>query len=839
MGIFEQFPYTNFHDLNLDWILRAIRSMDKKLDEFVASNVLSYADPIQWDIETQYAKNTVVIDPKTGTAYMSINPVPVGQLLTNKYYWQPIFNYDEIVNTLKKQIAAVQADQHDTIHVEVNRGDLVWVANKLYRMTKSLAAGSKVIENENAVPVTVEEIINDIDERLNKEISDRESADTTITNNLNKEISDRSKLIKADENNNTVIETSNKLIESSQSREITAIDGETHRGDQFRILTNKAMQYSKPISEPNFSEFFGYVPMFDVDGVGYNLLTYTENTKKLDTLLDFYYANVLHYGADPTGVNDSTEAIQTALRSGKKHVVIPPGTYICNWARIPSDVSVHGYGAHLIATTGNAIFTNDADGVTGGWIANSNITIEGIDFSAPNPDYCTPIGMGHCTNVTIRDCTFHDIKEWHFIEFNSCKSCTIDNCYFYNYGTAGGGFSEMVQLDYALNSVGFPWFGPYDSTPTQDTKIVNCSFIGNPDILSGRIPAAIGNHTGGNWVILGTEITNCYFENLGSALKFVTCDNINFNNNYVNGCNSGVYMGGDVSFIRISNNILIGRSNWINDSAYRGIFIEYKNVSSMIEIIGNTVSSFGGHGVTLQGNFINCFNNNIINNGMHGIFAGWADFGCKYSENICWGNNQLNQEGVPRFDFCFSLDRANLPNTNPIGDALITNNKFSRCYIGISDNIENAQKSYFVMNFIKGTLEKSDNDLLVYGNNWNSWEPVDIGTVYRKDVTHSVQLQAKAWTPLDSLTVPVAGLYMIQGYFVADAQGKQQGSIRIGGTYRNSYSYEITEATARYVFCPIAFVKQCSANEVLTLEIWDVNGMTAGNDSVIIATRIG
>lgn len=160
MGVFEQFPYTNFHDLNLDWILRAIQSMDKKLDEFVASNVLSYADPIQWDIETQYAKNTVVIDPKTGTAYMSINPVPAGQLLTNTYYWQPIFNYDEIVNTLKKQIAAVQADQNNIIPVAANQNTLVWVVNKLYRLTKSLAAGSKITENENAIPITLEEWIN-------------------------------------------------------------------------------------------------------------------------------------------------------------------------------------------------------------------------------------------------------------------------------------------------------------------------------------------------------------------------------------------------------------------------------------------------------------------------------------------------------------------------------------------------------------------------------------------------------------------------------------------------------------------------------------------------------
>ena len=201
MGIFEQFPYTNFHDLNLDWILHAIQSMDKKLDEFVASNVLSYADPIQWDIETQYAKNTVVVDPKTGTAYMSINPVPVGQLLTNKYYWQPIFNYDEIVNTLKKQIAAVQADQHDTIPVSVGRGGLVWVVNKLYRLTKSLAAGSKIIENENAVPVTVEDAIINIDTTKN------------ITRNTDGTITDTAGTITRE--SDSIIDTANDAISVS------------------------------------------------------------------------------------------------------------------------------------------------------------------------------------------------------------------------------------------------------------------------------------------------------------------------------------------------------------------------------------------------------------------------------------------------------------------------------------------------------------------------------------------------------------------------------------------------------------------------------------------------
>lgn len=32
MGLFEQFPYSNLHELNLDWILQKIKELDKKVD---------------------------------------------------------------------------------------------------------------------------------------------------------------------------------------------------------------------------------------------------------------------------------------------------------------------------------------------------------------------------------------------------------------------------------------------------------------------------------------------------------------------------------------------------------------------------------------------------------------------------------------------------------------------------------------------------------------------------------------------------------------------------------------------------------------------------------------
>lgn len=34
MGLFEQFPYTNFHELNLDWLLQKVKQLDSKVDSF-------------------------------------------------------------------------------------------------------------------------------------------------------------------------------------------------------------------------------------------------------------------------------------------------------------------------------------------------------------------------------------------------------------------------------------------------------------------------------------------------------------------------------------------------------------------------------------------------------------------------------------------------------------------------------------------------------------------------------------------------------------------------------------------------------------------------------------
>lgn len=67
MGIFRQFPYTNFHDLNLDWLLGRIRELwkgveaiDEKVDNFIADTEPTIRDEVdKWLDEHPEATTTV------------------------------------------------------------------------------------------------------------------------------------------------------------------------------------------------------------------------------------------------------------------------------------------------------------------------------------------------------------------------------------------------------------------------------------------------------------------------------------------------------------------------------------------------------------------------------------------------------------------------------------------------------------------------------------------------------------------------------------------------------------------------------------------------------------
>ena len=89
MGFIDKYPYTDFHELNLDWILSTIRNLKLQMDEFEVLNKMTFGGA--WSIDRQYAAWTIVTNNNIG--YVSIRPVPAGVLIGNATYWTQILDY--------------------------------------------------------------------------------------------------------------------------------------------------------------------------------------------------------------------------------------------------------------------------------------------------------------------------------------------------------------------------------------------------------------------------------------------------------------------------------------------------------------------------------------------------------------------------------------------------------------------------------------------------------------------------------------------------------------------------------------------------------------------------
>ena len=171
MSYFE-FPHTRTYDSDLGWIVRQIIKINSKLENFINLNTIKYADPIAWNIITQYESNTVVINPENGTAYISTKPVPSGVLITNEEYWTPIFNYGESMEKLREQIAALNEGSRTTASEALEKGTLVWLNELLYRAISNIAPGTEYIQGVNVEQVTIELLIKELQNYVDEAISD-------------------------------------------------------------------------------------------------------------------------------------------------------------------------------------------------------------------------------------------------------------------------------------------------------------------------------------------------------------------------------------------------------------------------------------------------------------------------------------------------------------------------------------------------------------------------------------------------------------------------------------------------------------------------------------------
>ena len=271
-------PYTNFHDLNLDWIMDELNEFNTKLTNFVSLATIKYANPIQWDITSQYEANTVVVDSK-GNAYLSVKPVPSGVSLDRTEFWTKIGNFDELWADVKKAITPNDEGHSTTATAARAVNDLVWVNGELVRVTRAMNAGDAYVTGSNCVSSSTNEVlhylINAFNEGLSEEKTARENADTQLQK---------------------AIDNEKQARKDADTQLQTDINNETQaRKDADNDLQNSIEQLQQDIK------------------------------KVLD------YANVKNYGAKGDGSTDDTESIKKAIASGKD-LYFPDGEYLITGA---------------------------------------------------------------------------------------------------------------------------------------------------------------------------------------------------------------------------------------------------------------------------------------------------------------------------------------------------------------------------------------------------------------------------------------------------------------------------------------------------------------------------
>lgn len=145
MAFFE-FPHTRTYDSDLGWIIYTIR---KLLDKMENISEITFADPIGWNITSQYPQNQIVKDPQSGILYLSKQPVPAGVALTNQDYWLEIGNFSYEISYLKDAISAIDEGTAVFANYDHAVNDYIWWNDKFYHVEKAIAAGDLLASGDN------------------------------------------------------------------------------------------------------------------------------------------------------------------------------------------------------------------------------------------------------------------------------------------------------------------------------------------------------------------------------------------------------------------------------------------------------------------------------------------------------------------------------------------------------------------------------------------------------------------------------------------------------------------------------------------------------------------
>lgn len=307
-------------------------------------------------------------------------------------------------------------------------------------------------------------------------------------------------------------------------------------------------------------------------------------TKVTYSMIQGSPANVLDFGADPTGATDSTAAIQAAIDSGAGAVYLPTGTYnYSSTINISGPVVLYGEGT-----------LNETTLLTAGIIVtsvNGGVHIQGLTFTGPETLAAWNDGgavyrqsfKSFIKFVTSKNCVVRDIissGKRGTVFLDNCQKMTIENVRHNGFlgdvtapPAADSNYYEVIHVDGGLNNY-----------------IANCEgyWCGNVVL--------IGNESSYNVVtgITGREISDSLIYNSSG-------DHSTFENSTVLNCTTGLLIRG--SGHAVYGNVIAGSAVLASAISLTGNGStpdSYNANGYGTECSGNTIVAPAGHAIIID-----------------------------------------------------------------------------------------------------------------------------------------------------------------------------------------------------------------------------------------------
>ena len=373
--MFPKYPYLDLSDRNLDFLTEAIREMEDEIKNFVSINAVKYANPIQWSINRQYEKNTIVIDPLTGTAFISVQPVPNGVSLTRTQYWTPVFNLSQFVTRAASNFAnSYERDITTTATMPTGAGDWVVWDSTLYVALNAIHAGDTYVVGGNIKRMTVEDFydllmdaIRTLDDELDTEIHNRTNADTTLQHNIDAEASVRKFADDALQDNidaeTTARENADDALRTTLQNNIVAEAAARENADDALQTTLQNNIVAEAAARENADDALRdeIGTLTNLDTI--NKVNLVEGVNEINALVkerteDIFNVRTLNLDFS----QDITSAIEELLETHKR-LYFPAGEYHLSLTIRQQNVEIFGdgfYGKTIFHPSSNSCITLDA-----------------------------------------------------------------------------------------------------------------------------------------------------------------------------------------------------------------------------------------------------------------------------------------------------------------------------------------------------------------------------------------------------------------------------------------------------------------------------------------------